>query len=626
LGVYPRIKLTYQPATRHRVELSVRADPTLIRNLEQANTFANEAEYHQNQGGVFGVLNYDWFAKDNLIVGVQTGLQLNRLDISPASGDLDSSQRFDRASTVRWNAGRSARSQDDQRWRFQFDPTVTWIKKGWLGEHTMKVGAQLAFLRQYRYLATPGNAVFTDDTNQMGDRGVLVRDPTSTERPFGCNPLASISRPEANPTATPCYQLTTYDPAMVQVRQAFGIGGFVQDTWKPTRWLTIVPGMRIDYGISKNSQGETAQNLLGIGPRLGMNLDLTRDGKTVLKVAYGRANEVLSLYSASAADATPLNSTWAWNRTSRRFDRFFGSSGGKDGYDLSGRCADGENAGQATADCGNAKLSLTPPRADFFTASLEREVVANVSVGVTYTVRHLSFMWDDIELNAQHTLDGGDYAAYGDKRFGSVFGYRPTKESFRTYQGIDFVLSGSPSPNWNFFVAYTLAWLYGTNDDQVTLFRDDPPRDFRYYGYLAEDRRHQLKANGSYTWRGLTVGANLSYLSGAPTTRLYLQAIDYIGRYGWRGVDPNADPNDVRKWTELRLPDQMALDVRVQYDVFEGIRSRMGNQHLSIIADLLNTLNLLTPTGLENRNTPTYGVVTNRLSPFQAQLALRYQY
>lgn len=624
LGVYPRIKLTFQPAARHRLELSFNSDPATINNAQQANTFTNEAEYTQKQGGLFGVLNYDWFIRDNLIFGVQAGLSVQRLEISHGNEDYVSSNYFDRASTIRWNAAQASRLQDDQRWRYQFDPTVTWVKKGWLGEHTFKAGAQLSFLNRYRYIATGGNSTYTDDTNQSGDGGALVRDATSIDRPFGCNPLQPT--PRAGSLATPCFQATYYDPALVLRQQGFGVGGFIQDLWKPTRWLTIVPGMRIDYGVTKNSQGEVVQNLLGFGPRLGISVDLTRDGKTVVKFAYGRANETLSLLTASSADARQQLSTWQWNRSSGRFDRFVSSSGGKSGYDLRGRCTDGENQGQLLAECGNARLSLTPPRADFVTASIDREVVANVIANVTYTYRMLSFMWDDYELNARFSLDGGAYADYGDERYGSIYAYRPTKEAFRRYHGLDFTIGGNPSPNWSAFIAYTLSWLDGTNDDQITTLRDDSPRDFRLYGYLPDDRRHAVKANGSYTWKGLTLGANLAFFTGGPATRLYLAPNGYVARYGWRGVDPNADPNDIRKWTELRNLDTLTIDVRAQYDILDPFRSRVGNHRLSFIADIFNALDLSVPTGFESNNAATYGAVLNRQTPLRVQLGVRYQY
>lgn len=633
--VYTRLKLTWAPAPRHRVELSLNTDPAWIsniRNLNPANgntnSYASEAEYYQRQGGVFGILNYDWFIRDNLIFGVQTGLQLTTITTGAQNGDEVGSSYFDRASTITWNAADAATLIDDQRWRYQLDPTLTWVKRGFLGQHTVKVGAQFQYLRHYQLNGTPGNSIYTDDTAQAMDAGALQRDATSTERPFGCNPLQP--NPRMGLSATPCARFTQYEPRRAQVRQGYALGVFIQDMWKPTDWLTIVPGLRVDYGTAKNSRGEVTHNLLGFGPRIGASIDLLRDGKLLLKAAYGRSNEVASLRIATNADAGAAQSTWEWTRQSGqngRFDRFVGSQGGDRGYDLRGVCADGT----LSIDCGNAALSTRPPQADFVTASIEREVARNVSFSLTYTYRLLSNLWEDIQVNTQRRLDGGDNVRFGDKSRGGVLSYRPTGDATRRYNGFDVVLAGSPSPSWQFLIAYTLSWLEGTVDDQLSPFRDDPPRDFRLYGYLSDDHRHQLKANGSYTWRGLSIGVNMAFLTGAPATRLYQGPLGYVVRYGWRGVDPASDPNDVRKWTELRSPDVLDVAFRAQYDLHAITR-----QHLSAIVDVFNLLDLSTAAntgsnttnqaGFEARNSASYGAVTNRQVPFRVQFGVRYQY
>ena len=628
VGIYPRLKLTWAPASRHRVELSINADPAFISNLVQANANADENEYNQRQGGAFGILNWDWFITDRLVFGLQTGVTFEELYITPSNANYLGSQHFDRNNSITWNSAGGSRFQDDQRWRVQFDPTLTWNKKGWIGSHTFKAGVQAQYLRNYRIASTPGNQTYTDDTGQARDAGALMRDPTSMDRPLPC--VVGQPNPRSGLSATPCYQTALYDPLLAQVRTAWGVGAFLQDTWKPTSWLTIVPGMRIDYGNVQNSRGEVVQNMLGFGPRLGINFALTRDNKTLLRLAYGRANEVVSLLTAFSADATQQIQTWQWNRASNRFDQFQTSSGGSTGYDLRGRCGDGS----VTLECGNAKLSLSPPHSDFVTVGIDRELIPNVVAGLTYTYRLITNLWEDIELNAMRTLDGQSYAAFGDKRYGNVFAYRPVQEAFRRYNGLDFVITGNPSPNWNVTVSYTLSFLDGTSDDQITALRDDIPRDFRYYGYLADDHRHQVKGLASYAWKGLTAGVNLSYLTGAPATRAYqsnIPASYYTVRYGWRGVDPQQDPNDIRKWSELRSPDILDISLRAQYDFFGQIK-----QHLSLIADLFNAFDLTAPVGgtttlyqagFENRNiAATYGTVLNRQAPVRLQLAVRFQY
>ncbi len=629
--LYTRLKLTWSPSSRHRLNLSVNADPTWLTNIRnidgsQTNAYTAEADYFQNQGGVFGILTWDYFATDNLLFGVQTGLQWFGFTTGPQLGDVVSPTHIDNASTITWNNSDAASIVSDGRLRFQFDPSMTWIKRGGIGQHTIKAGAQFQFLRNYSLTGTPGNLIYTDDTSQGG--GGLSRDPTSVDRPFGC--VEGQPNPKPGSLATPCFQRSLYEPQRAWVRTGWALGAFIQDTWKPTSWLTLVPGFRVDYGTAANSLGQVTQNLLGFGPRLGASLDLSRDGKTMLKFAYGRANEVASLRSATLADVNPLSTTWGYNAATGRFDRFFSSDGGGGGYELSGRCGDG----QVRPECGNVKLSLRPPHSDFVTASLERELYANVVGSITYTYRKLEDLWEDIEVNAYRTLDGGNIAGFSDPTRGNVRVYRPTGDAFRRYQAMDIAIAGSPSPAWSVFVAYTLSFLDGTLDDQISVLRNDPPRDLRLYGYLLDDHRHQVKANASYTFHGLTAGVNLAYVTGAPTTRLFsTTAFGLQGRYGWRGIDPGADPNDVRKWTELRSSDVLDVSVRAQYDTYELIR-----QHLTLIVDIFNVFDLSTPTrtnttsastyqpAFEARNSSAYGAVTSRQVPFRVQFGLRYQY
>ncbi|HMU39543.1 MAG TPA: TonB-dependent receptor [Pseudomonadota bacterium] len=627
--LYARLKLTWAPSARHRLNLSVNADPTWLTNIRnidgsQTNAYTPEADYFQNQGGVFGILNWDYFATDNLLVGVQTGVQWFGFQIGPQLGDFQSPTHIDNASTITWNNADSFSIWQDGRFRFQFDPTVTWIKRGWLGQHTFKAGAQFQFLRNYTLSGTPANQIYTDDTSQGG----LLRDSTSTERPYGC--VEGQPNPKPGSSATPCFQRSDYEPQRAQVRVGWALGAFLQDTWKPTSWLTLVPGFRVDYGTAQNSLGQVVQNLLGFGPRLGASLDLTRDGKTLVKFAYGRSNEVASLRIAALADVNPASKTWGYNPATGRFDQFLWSDGGGGGYDLSGRCADG----QIRMECGNAKLSLRPPHSDFVTAALERELYPNVVGSITYTYRRIEDLWEDLEINAYRTLDGGNVAGFSDPTLGNVKAYRPTLEAFRRYQSMDLVIAGNPSPAWSVFVAYTLSFLDGTLDDQISVLRNDTPRDLRLYGYLLDDHRHQVKANASYTLFGFTAGVNLAYITGAPTTRLFsTTALGYQGRYGFRGIDPGSDPNDVRKWTELRSSDVLDLSVRAQYDLYGLIR-----QHLTLIVDVFNVLDLSSPTrtnttqastykpAFEARNSASYGAVLGRQVPFRVQFGARFQY
>lgn len=59
-------------------------------------------------------------------------------------------------------------------------------------------------------------------------------------------------------------------------------GFFVQDSWEPARGVTLNLGVRYDYA---SLFSEDKNN---VAPRLGFSWDVRRDGKTVVRAAYGR--------------------------------------------------------------------------------------------------------------------------------------------------------------------------------------------------------------------------------------------------------------------------------------------------------------------------------------------------
>src|SRR5262245_37582909 len=101
-----------------------------------------------------------------------------------------------------------------------------------------------------------------------------------------------------------------------------------------------------------------------------------------------------------------------------------------------------------------------------------------------------------------------------------IYKFSTPEENYRLYHGLDFVVEGRPTPNWDLYAAYTLSWLYGPGSEQVFTIGDFGdsafynPRQFKFFdGFLREDQRHQLKLRASYEWNGLVVGATLNYAS-----------------------------------------------------------------------------------------------------------------
>ena len=109
-------------------------------------------------------------------------------------------------------------------------------------------------------------------------------------------------------------------PAFDNHQWGLGAGVYLQDRWKPWKRLTILPGIRFDWGVTRNSVGQTVSNLFGFGPRLGGVWDLTGDSKTIFSAFYGRSNETLSLLAAVNADVSATVSTMQWNPATNKFE------------------------------------------------------------------------------------------------------------------------------------------------------------------------------------------------------------------------------------------------------------------------------------------------------------------
>lgn len=143
------------------------------------------------------------------------------------------------------------------------DNTLTWVKSGWGGDHTFKLGA--AFSRNGALpqgTATNFTGLFTFPTNA----------------PFNA----------ANPATYPYrfgISMGRYEFEQIDRRTS----GYFQDKWQVTNRLTLNLGVRYDrQKITENTSD-------AIGPRVGVAYDLTGDGKTVLRGGFGKVYQYQQL-------------------------------------------------------------------------------------------------------------------------------------------------------------------------------------------------------------------------------------------------------------------------------------------------------------------------------------------
>ena len=149
--------------------------------------------------------------------------------------------------------------------RPQVNGSMSFMKSGWGGSHTFRIGGEY-----------------------MNDR--LVAPTVGYGNPCNCVSTLNNGAPS---------QVQILSGPNVSKNALTTAAGFVDDTWRFNGRVTLSLGMRLDryQPILPEQQGPAGQTFPAIdpvltfnnwGPRLGMSADLTGDGKTVLKLHYGQ--------------------------------------------------------------------------------------------------------------------------------------------------------------------------------------------------------------------------------------------------------------------------------------------------------------------------------------------------
>jgi hypothetical protein len=311
-----RAKLTWQMTQSTRVSVSYSLDRNYIWNASTSsaisgvdpNTLAPEAERHVSRGGDWAALLWDTSLTPKLLLQVQTGFSNKRLledslRSLTGSGDWDrltpshtlntNDPRFPNANGFTYlNGNRDWNSEI--KWNVQFAPTLLYSTTGLGGQHNIKGGMQLSYMRYEHNVGVPGGRRYTD---------TLPGVPCDPQNP---TTFASCSQLEVFPESAPDPQTGQPGPGLTTLAQAMNIGFFLQDRYTFGRWLTVVPGMRVDVGTLYDTNGRQVAALVGVSPRLSLVYDLFHDRSTLIMAHYGRHTDVGNAFIADRG--TPRSS------------------------------------------------------------------------------------------------------------------------------------------------------------------------------------------------------------------------------------------------------------------------------------------------------------------------------
>jgi hypothetical protein len=332
-------------------------------------------------------------------------------------------------------------------------------------------------------------------------------------------------------------------------------------------------------------------------PRVAGTYDLRGDGRTALKLSYGKYLDQINTGTPPNPNAN-INQTYTWNDLNGDL-QFQPGNAVWDGQKYVG----GEFGAQRGATAGLAvatfNKSARRPYRNEFVANVDHQLRPNTAIGVAYihgrerdqqgTADAAESQWPTLYSQVP-LIDPGRDGVLGtaDDKPITVYSLNPgvvtstvTVNDDRLsqhYNGMDFTVT-QRAANFNMLFGYTYS---RTHQDIVSL--SNPNNVFVNASGESGGRRHNLKATGSYQWKyGLLFASNFRLQSGLPVTRQWAVpscSTTVTANCLTTGVTVNAEPRG-----SFELPWLPTLDVRA------GRYFMLAGNRLDLSLDVYNLTN-----------------------------------
>ncbi len=601
----PYLKLTFQPNQKNKFTLSYNYSDRLNNNR-------NADRYHTENNTVkqttpTHVVNLNWnrYFGENMYANFKVGVSQFQMNLD---SNLDAPFYYDLYTYRYLDKGGAWRTMDhNSRDRYNFNVDATTFIDDFMGTHELKVGGEAQ-------LARVGWMVYgkPDPISGAHYQGMLGEDYYY----FG---------------------LVLSGDGFDRKDNMDDYFGFIQDTWRVNRHMTLNLGVRLEYNsLTWPVQGESGDIQLPgalsglkvnrgitepikglswttLAPRAGIIYDLFGDNKTLVKASWGRytmANQTgwinvahpngwVGYITYLNPDGTPIiGSESIWSMPASTF-------------------------------IGYKNYKLKAPYTDEVTVGVERELFTDWSASARFIRkwdRNLVHQVDAAQLDMDKLMstgeldwsknwitkttvdpfDGKTVTFYSKKNTSAAEIYivnPPGAE--RDYQGVELTLNKRFSHGW----ALNTSYVYGEGKGLISQGRGsaslgtsglfgDPNAHTNAYGTLDLDARHQFKVQGLLNGPlGINLSGYFRFMSGGTWTRTINSR--YLGvsvTQSRSGATINAEERGAR-----RLPDTVRLDLRLEKSF------KIGNFNLSAFADCFNVFNQGIATSVwTNSSNPVY--------------------
>ncbi len=423
------------------------------------------------------------------------------------------------------------------------------------------------------------------------------------------------------------FEVQAYNTPLVSENYIDTLSFYAQDSWSPNRRMTINYGFRFEHlngwapaqGRSGNEFfpaeqfGEVTNiPLWNDGAwRVGVNYDLTGDGKTSLRGFAGRFLLQEGTRLVQQVNANNLGGDYrSWN-------------------DANGdEIAQLEELGPSTRPFGGRVNRINPdirrPYSEEFNLGFERELAPNVSVGATYYRRDNRRLISGInvavppEFYAPVTVQtaAGPITAYNqdpatlglaDRVITDINGLQ------NDYNGVELVFNKRMDNRWQLLGSLTIGKTQGVYDSGLNDDFNNPNLNINRDGAkIDKDSTYIGKIIGTYIFPGeFTASTNLRYTTGQPVLEnIIVQGLNQ----GTETILQNPRGN-------TRLDNVTLWDVRVS-KVFRFATS--GSVEVAL--DVFNLLNQSAKTVINENVGPTFGNPIAILPPRVARIGLVFKF
>ena len=496
---------------------------------------------------------------------------------------------------------------------------ATYFKDEWLGLHEFQVGVYLQpWLRQRSAISWANNGFAIEDD--------VVKDPANLSAG-----VVPFHRRIYDSTYVPATFVDGSDNAF-----------YLQDAWQPTKRLTVNAGVRVDFVRQKDAVFNVqTQRSTNIGPRFGVNYQLTSDGHNALRASWTRVHETPSRTATGAGSTT---------------------GGYRDLYDLN---LDGTFE---TVFVTPGSTALNPakifdlshwhlPYADEITVGYRRQLPGQVTVDASVIRREFRDRAAGVEVNGIY--NGNVFGGYQNQALNDIYLVANNTWNWPVYSGLEFQVS-KQTAHLQLIGGYTRQWrhLAGTwqPHDPASFIQPDAFPNDKGISYSTGFPGSSLDANGLSGsqgagvegWRDHTLHVGASYV--APwrvviATTFILQSGMWSGPVVTRlaAGDPAFGPTTVTLAngrvvqnplaTPIRFADatrsdgQFATPTMQIWNLRVGRTVPLGNLRLEPAVDIFNTTNHDADqnfqSGANQQYNPLYKTTRTRQLPRSAQISVR---